>query len=81
MSFRFKAEGFQRRVGGTNESPVVTDCHEIADKANALLDEYLKSCPRVYHDKADHEFCWNENPNGPFDDKTAVLFNVKEIEK
>lgn len=51
-----------------------------ADQANAALDEYLKTCPRVYGSRYDIGFCMDEVKEC-FDQHEAILFDLREIEK
>lgn len=58
-------------------NPSVLFCHEIADIANAALDEHLRECKKVY--KLDSGiFVWYENL---VDEAThsAILFDLEEI--
>lgn len=73
--FRFKPEYFIREV--KNQETEHLTASIASEIAQYLLDEYLKTLPRVYGNRVE----WLENRVLEEDTHTALLFNVEEIKK
>lgn len=84
MKFQFKPDDFGSlsnknapRKGGPGIQDAVLRKY-ACDVANALLEEYLKTCPRVYGQAPGASLPWYRDSSG--EKYTAILFNVEAIE-
>lgn len=77
----FKPSDFAEPCDGDcdREHEVIESDKELADKCNALLREYVESCPRVWINKNASATVWVENGGNKFSTHTARLIAIEPI--